>query len=225
MNRLLISALALTLLACGQGEPEAASASDQAPPPTPPAASSPQASPPASDPGGVGMLSSRGSQTGTAPAARSGNSDRAVMAAGLQFVMPEGWQRQQPSSNMRLAQAAIPGSAGEGLLTVFFFGPGGGGGVDANLDRWAGQIEGGEPQRDAFEANGLRITWIEKTGTLQPSGFGMGPTEPVPNSRLIGAVIEGPGGPWFFKATGPDQTLADQRDAFVTMLREARLTA
>jgi hypothetical protein len=48
--------------------------------------------------------------------------------------------------------------------------------------------------------------------------MGSGPTTPQPDSRLIGAVVEGPGGPWFFKATGPSQTLADQRQGFRDML-------
>jgi hypothetical protein len=32
-------------------------------------------------------------------------------------------------------------------------------------------------------------------------------------------VVEGPGGPWFFKATGSNKTMAPPRDAFLTMLK------
>jgi hypothetical protein len=49
-----------------------------------------------------------------------------------------------------------------------------------------------------------------------------GPAEAQPNSRLLGAVVEGPGGPWFFKATGPSATLGAQRDAFLAMLESLR---
>ena len=45
-----------------------------------------------------------------------------------------------------------------------------------------------------------------------------------PGSRLLGAVVEGEGGPWFFKATGPDATLAPQRLPFRGMLQRARLS-
>jgi hypothetical protein len=38
-------------------------------------------------------------------------------------------------------------------------------------------------------------------------------------------VIEGSGGPWFVKATGPDKTLAPQRDAFFSLLKSVRLAA
>lgn len=41
------------------------------------------------------------------------------------------------------------------------------------------------------------------------------------NRTEIGRV-EGLGGPWFFKATGPDATVTPQREAFVTMLKSVR---
>lgn len=145
--------------------------------------------------------------------------------AGIGFDLPAGWQSETPSSSMRLAQASIPGKAGAGQLVVFYFGPGGGGGVEDNLQRWIDQVaaEGrSEPQRGTLQANGLQATWLDVSGTLLPSGMGSGPTEPVPGSRLLGAVVEGPGGPWFFKATGPAATLGEQREAFLQLLRSAR---
>lgn len=148
-----------------------------------------------------------------------------IVAPGAVFTLPAHWTTEQPSSSMRLAQAAIPGDAGEATLTVFHFGPGGGGGVDANLQRWVGQMEiapGTEPTRDLITYGNFTVHWIEVEGTIQPSTMGVGPTEPQPDSRLLGAVIEGPGGPWFFKATGPSATLAAERDAFHALLMSAR---
>ncbi|HSN55836.1 MAG TPA: hypothetical protein VLT32_14275, partial [Candidatus Sulfomarinibacteraceae bacterium] len=58
--------------------------------------------------------------------------------------------------------------------------------------------------------------------TLLPSGMGAGPTEPIPGSRLLGAVIDGPGGPWFFKLTGPAETVAAAAADFESMLRSVR---
>lgn len=143
--------------------------------------------------------------------------------AGFDFELPAGWERQTPGSSMRLAQATIPGPGGPGEFAVFYFGAGQGGAVEANLQRWADQMGGAAPQRESFEANGLKMTWIDLAGTLQPSGMGMGPSTPQANSRLLGAVIEGPGGPWFFKVTGPDETIGPQRDAFVRMLKSVNL--
>lgn len=143
---------------------------------------------------------------------------------GLSVEVPAAWTVVPPVSQMRLAQAVIEGPGGPAEVAVFHFGAGQGGGIDANVQRWLGQIAprpGTEPQRKVFEANGLRITWVDAEGTLQPGQMGVGPATAEPDSRLLGAVIEGPGGPWFFKATGPDATLGPQRIAFLAMLERA----
>ncbi len=201
-------------LACSSDEP----AAPPAPPPDAPTASPPQAAPPAAPPPAA--------DAGLAPVtSRSGAGEGAVIAApGALFTLPAAWIPETPSSGMRLAQARIPGGDGDGELTVFYFGPGGGGGVDANLQRWIGQVEldpGTEPVRETFDSGGFRITWVDAEGTLKPSTMGTGPTTPQPGSRLLAAVVEGPQGPWFFKATGPAKTLADARLAFLEMLKSA----
>jgi len=55
--------------------------------------------------------------------------------------------------------------------------------------------------------------------------MGMGPETPLGDARLFGAVVEGPDGSWFFKATGPDKTLGPERDAFLGMLKSVRPNA
>jgi len=205
----------MTVVACGGGEasPEApVAATEPAPVATP-----------ASDGGDLGMVSSRGTKaTGATGEPRLGE---AASAAGLMFALPEGWRQEAPSSSMRLAQAAIPGPGGEGQLAVFFFGPGGGGGVEANLDRWVGQMvppAGATPSRDSFETGDLRVTFVELDGTLKASQFGMGPAEDQEGFRLFGAVVEGQGGPWFFKITGPEATIKAERENALAMLRDLR---
>jgi hypothetical protein len=166
-----------------------------------------------------------GSQPPPAASAVESGSAGALALPGATIDRPDGWTFRQPSSSMRLAEAEIPGPAGPALLTVFFFGAGGGGGVDANLDRWAGQIEldpGAAAERGGFEVNGYSVSVIEAVGTLLPSRMGGGPTESAPDSKLLGAVIEGPGGPWFFKVTGPKDTVSAAAPAFEAMLQSIR---
>ncbi len=205
---LALAAALLVAVACGgSSEPPALAVATPGP-----AAPAPGGSP--------GMLSPHGGAGELAPAPEG----RRVEALGVAFDLPERWVRQAPNSAMRIAQAEIPGEAGPALLSVFHFGAGGGGSVEANLERWVGQVEvaaGVEPERGAFEAGPLRVTWIDVSGTLLPTGMG-GPSEPEPDSKLVGAVIEGAGGPWFFKATGPAATLAAAREEFLAMLRSAR---
>ena len=182
--------------------------------------------------GGVGPITSRGTtpEGGAAPAPAPAAPDATGAAAPandakLRFDLPKGWTSVPPKSSMRFAQATIPGPAGAGELAAFYFGPGQGGTPDANIERWIDQVEQGagtpKPERGNLEANGLKITWVDVHGTLKPSTMGMGPSAPIPDARLLGAVVEGPGGPWFFKATGPDKTLGPQKDAFFGMLKSA----
>ena len=214
MNRsILILPCFSCLAACGNRE--------AAPPAVAETSTAPQAAPavPATSGDAVNPISPHAGLIDPAP-----NSQQAAGAAeSIDFDLPKAWQSQPPSSGMRLAQATVPGPGGPGDLAVFFFGPGGGGPVDANIERWVGQVEGaGKPTPETFETNGYKVTWVDVKGTLKPSGMGMGPSTPVPDARLYGAVVEGPGGPWFFKAQGPDATLAPQRDAFVALLKSVR---
>jgi hypothetical protein len=183
---LLAALLLLPLAGCG----------GEGPPPPPP------------DGGMQPISSSDGTGAPGAPAGAPG-----AAAGGIQWDWPAGWQQQAPSSSMRAAQAVIPGEAGPADFVVFHFGVGQGGGTEANVDRWIGQMQDhGEPQRDEFDVGGYHVTWVEVGGTLMPSTMGTGPTEPQPESHLIGAVVEGEGGPWFFKVTGPGATVLDARD-------------
>jgi hypothetical protein len=147
--------------------------------------------------------------------------------ARLLFELPAGWVSEPPSSAMRLAQARIPAPAGAAQFAIFYFGPGGGGTPEANIERWIAQIDkpAGPPKRGSFSTHGLAVTWVEMAGTMKASTPGMGPATAQPGTRLLGAVVQGPGGPWFAKATGPDATVAAARPAFLAMLRGMRTAA
>lgn len=155
-----------------------------------------------------------------------------MTAAGLTWTVPADWVAETPSSSMRLAQYRIPSNKSgveDGLVTVFHFGPGGGGGIEANLARWAGQFtqpDGSDPMSkakiDHFDAGALKASTIDLLGRYQTSGMmGGGRNYDEPGWRLIGGILEGPGGPWFFKVVGPAEVLDGQMDSFLAMLRGA----
>lgn len=202
----IFSILLLTLAACGGGQEESA-------PTEAPAAPAPESAP-------LNPISSR-EGAAAPPSGVPATSEE----SNIDFTLPDGWQS-EPASGMRLAQASIPGSGGTGQLTVFYFGPGGGGDVESNIQRWVGQMEpeqGAQAERQTFETeNGFQVTWVDVPGTLLPSTMGTGPTTAQPSFRLLGAVVEGPGGPWFFKATGPKDVLAAEREGFLEMLRSVQ---
>lgn len=149
-------------------------------------------------------------------------------AGGLKWNPPAAWkaQAQRP---MRAATYTVPKSAGDpedGECAVFYFGPGQGGSADANVKRWIGQFEapGGGPadklaKTSKSTINGLPVTHIDLSGTYKPSsGPMMQASGSKPGFRLLGAIVEGPQGPVFFKLTAPAKTAAAQRSAFEKMI-------
>ena len=75
-----------------------------------------------------------------------------------------------------------------------------------------------------LDGGGLELTLVEVTGTYN-GGMTMGPepATPEPGWMLLGGIATGPDAPWFYKLTGPQATLEENKDAFVDMLRSIRL--
>jgi hypothetical protein len=150
----------------------------------------------------------------------------AASAAGVRWTAPAGWKA-EAARPMRAATYSIPLAAGdEGIAecVVNYFGPGQGGGVDANIERWRGQVLGadGKPataKLDTRAARGVPITTIDTSGTYTGMGGPMsGGSKPAAGYRLMGAIVEGPGGSVFFKLTGPAKTIAAQQKNFEQLL-------
>jgi hypothetical protein len=148
-------------------------------------------------------------------------------AAELTYQVPSGWRTEQPKSSMRLAQFALPKDAGDpedAAAVIYFFGEGQGGGVDANLERWAGQMAqaGGRPgtvkdgRKTSFTANGHTVTVIDITGTYTDMMSGAAAKA---GFRMKAAVVETPGGAYFVKLTGPDKTVTKWDAAFKAFLQ------
>lgn len=148
-------------------------------------------------------------------------------SSSLEWEVPAGWIQEPTASSMRLAQYRVPGDGGDGECVVFYFGPGQGGDPTANAVRWAQQFSqpDGSSSLDAMQATDLQgarlaVRLVEVTG-IYDGGMTMtdAPAESKPGYMLLGAIATGPDGPWFFKLTGPEETLRAQRPAFVRMLR------
>lgn len=141
------------------------------------------------------------------------------------YTVPDGWVEQQPENRMRLAQFALPGAEGkeDGELVVFHF-PQTGGSVEANLNRWYEQFaqpDGSDSKSKAqvskTMAKDLPVTTVYLTGTyLRPQAPMMmtGPKDELPNYAMWAAIVETTTGPWFFKATGPAETMAKWQESF-----------
>ncbi|MEE9217726.1 MAG: hypothetical protein V3U98_01525 [Acidobacteriota bacterium] len=157
-----------------------------------------------------------------------GNGSRGS-AAGVSWSASPSWEL-APERPMRVATYRIPAvSADEqdAECAVFFFGGSQGGSVEANIQRWQGQFaneEGspafGESHRATREIHGLAVTTIDIYGTYLFSPTPMSPQKiPKPGYRMLGAIIEAPGGNVFFKLTGPEATVAASAPGFESLLQ------
>jgi hypothetical protein len=142
-------------------------------------------------------------------------------ASGIRWTVPPRWAEQPPRS-MRVATYTVPAPAGgeAGECAVFAFGPGQGGTVDANLQRWSAQFEGGPaPQRSTRQAGGLTVHLAQVSGTyLAPGGPQMQSQGKKTGYKLLGAIVEGPAGLIFFKLTGPAPTVAAGQAEFEALV-------
>lgn len=147
--------------------------------------------------------------------------------AGLRYRVPTAWVRVPAPSDMRAAQYRVPGADGaDAELVLFFFGRGQGGSADANLERWYTQFTqpDGRTSRDVAiitirTVHDLKVTALDLSGTYSATPMRAGdPAAAAPNTRMLAAVVEGDGGPWFFRAVGPAATVGAAKEAFDAML-------
>ena len=144
----------------------------------------------------------------------------AESVAGLKWAAPSAWSS-KGSAPMRAATYVVPSAPGDkesSECVVYFFGTGQGGSVEANVDRWKSQFtQSGKPAPAQIQkrmVHGLAVTTIDSSGDY--SGMG-GPLADKPSVasgfRLLGAILEGPGGNVFIKFAGPAKTVtANQRN-------------
>lgn len=130
---------------------------------------------------------------------------------------------------MRVADFVLPkaeGDAEDASLVIYFFG-GTGGTVQANLDRWFGQIAqpDGRQTKDVATTsarfiNGLSVTTFDARGTYVAEVTpGSEQRFHKPGYRMRAAVIETKGGPYFIKLVGPIKTVARWDKEFEAFLQ------
>jgi hypothetical protein len=159
-----------------------------------------------------------------APAPAATPSAMANPPVEITWFDPPEWKRSPRITPMRKATYTIPHVPSEkedGELGVFYFGPGQGGGVDANVDRWVKQftdVPVEKVKRADRKANGLVQHTVEiESGTFNVNAMG-GPAKLKKGYGLLGAIVEAPSGAYFFKLTGPEATVKAARKSFYQLL-------
>ncbi len=152
-----------------------------------------------------------------------------VTIDGLTSSVPASW-KELPATQMRFKQFTIPKVAADkndAELVVFFFGPGGGGDVQANLARWKGMFVAPEGKNideaaktQTFKVNGVDVTTLDVRGTYKYKPSPMAPNEELrPGHRMIAVVFASPQGPYFMRFVGPEKTVDKNQKDFDKFLK------
>jgi len=158
--------------------------------------------------------------------AAEGTAPATFKAGAFTFARPSKWDWETPASSMRAAQMKIKGHESQVAEALFFyFGPGNGGGPQANIDRWIGQFqeprEKLNPKIKEETIGSYKVSFFDAQGTYL-SGMPGAPTKTaMPGSMLKGAIIEHPEGCVFIRITGPIDLVKTQDDALRKMIQGA----
>ena len=151
---------------------------------------------------------------------KAGNTKK-VEVGKLTLTVPDAWEFQEPTNQLRLGSFEIPSAEGDEVeteLTIFAFG-GQGGGVNANVQRWIGQFraEGRKQKITRGESPQGKYVIVDVTGAYNmPVGppFAM-QSKLVPDARMLGAIIDMKDeGYYFLKMGGPRKTIDQAAKAF-----------
>ena len=144
-----------------------------------------------------------------------------VEAQDIVLNVPEAWKQKPQVRDPRVVEFEVPPAEEDkdsGEFVVFYFGKQGAGGVQANIDRWIGQLEeeGRKVRIATGESTDGKYTLVDLTGTYNKS---IGPpikknTKRLPGWRVLNAVIETEAGPYFLKLDGPEKLVAAVEDDF-----------
>jgi hypothetical protein len=142
----------------------------------------------------------------------AGSAVPTASGTGLTWTAPAAWTPKALGA-MRKGSFSIKTEGGEADLSITAF-PGATGGLEANLNRWRGQVglDPLSPQEviaaaEKFESNGLPFTVVDYAGK---------------GNRLVGAVVPYGGNSWFFKLMGPDAIVASQKAGFIEFLHTVK---
>jgi hypothetical protein len=142
-----------------------------------------------------------------------------------------------PRSGAKKASYNVPKAGNdkeEGEVLVTFNGTGDKGDPARTYKEWFDQFDGNlgaTAKREEFvNSHGLKVETVEVAGTYKVAlAPPVGPQKKAAvqmvknNFRLVGAVVKTPDrGNWFFKLTGPDETVQSARSALRALLESAR---
>lgn len=141
---------------------------------------------------------------------------------GIQFKIPKGWVEVPLSpaqQGMITASFKIPEAGDDIKLTLSSVG----GGIDANLQRWKGQVQlpaGESAIQETVRVDNVDAIWLDLKGTYD-SGTDLNSTTQS-GMRMIGVAIPRMPRDFYLKLTGPREQLVNVKEQFRDFVKSAR---
>ncbi|MEI6082854.1 MAG: hypothetical protein WCS70_00985 [Verrucomicrobiota bacterium] len=151
------------------------------------------------------------------PAMPDGHADHAAEPAPpkLKWNLPAGWKEGAPSE-FRVASFRVKGPAGKEADVSIVPLPGAAGGELSNVNRWRGQVSQPPVSETELKALAQPVELAGQSAELYEQA-GAGPNgEPL---RILAVIQHRTGTAWFYKMTGDDQLVAQQKPVFVEFLK------
>jgi hypothetical protein len=166
------------------------------------------------------------------PAVSAGHGQNAgtvVELDGLQSRTPADWKEVPTNQQFRYKVFRLPGEKPdlEAELVIFYFGEGGGGGVDENIKRWKNMFQPPEGKTidevtkvTEFRVGEVPVVYVDIRGTYLFRPFPAAPkAEPRKDHRMISVIFRSPKGPYFIRLVGPEVTVTKHQKGFDEWLK------
>ena len=130
-----------------------------------------------------------------------------------QWTAPADWKSQPPGQMVLASYTAGGDAAGKATVSISAF-PGDVGGLLANVNRWRRQVGLGE----IAEAD------LEKTVSAMETAGGNARLVDLSgaNTRVVGAIVPHAGQTWFYKMTGSEKIVGQQKEAFIQFVQTVK---
>jgi hypothetical protein len=136
---------------------------------------------------------------------------------GLTWTAPSHW-KPKTASAMRKGSYGVAGPDGaEADMSITAF-PGDVGGTLANVNRWRGQLA----LQPMSEADLEPVMQHMHVGDFHVDVVEFANTQSNQPQRMIGAIVPFNDSTWFFKLTGPDALVAQEREAFLSLVQSIK---
>jgi len=148
---------------------------------------------------------------------------------GLKSRTPADWKEVPTTQQFRYKVFRIPGDKAEldAELVIFYFGEGGGGGVEENIKRWKNMFLPPEGKTidevtkiSEFKVGEVPVVYVDIRGTYLFRPFPAAPkAEPRKDYQMISVIFRSPKGPYFIRLVGPEVTVTKHQKRFDEWLK------